>query len=257
MTKCATCGKEHNNKMFCSRKCAGKSYERQVEKPCKICGKIFTSAPSQERIYCSRECWAQSRQGVAMTPQTRVYLNCEMCGKQFWKWPSAVANGEGRCCSYECLNEWKRTIKGATHPLYKPPAKLICEWCGERYETKPSIAPRSHFCSRQCQGAWTAQHQSAKRTRIEVIVEDWLRESKITYEAQAQMGRFVCDFVLRRAGLVIECDGSYWHSIPLVKSRDKRKDEWLKANGYRILRLREDDIHNRPEWCKEQLASHL
>ena len=72
-----------------------------------------------------------------------------------------------------------------------------------------------------------------------------------------RLGTFVCDFVIARSKLAIECDGVYWHSLPLVKGRDKRKDAWLGKNGYRVLRLREDDIYKRPKWCQEQIAQHL
>lgn len=260
MTICAVCGKEHKNKLYCSKKCVGKALEKQVDRTCEICGKAFRVAMSATANggarYCSKPCYHKARAGVAVTPQNRVYQNCEVCGKQFWVWASRRPT-EGRFCSQKCANVWKRSINGKEHPLYKGPAHLVCEWCGNGYETKPAHADRSRFCSRQCHGAWTAHHQSDKRTKIELIVEGWLRKMGIAYQAQKPMGTFVCDFVIARSKLAIECDGVYWHSLPLVKGRDKRKDAWLGKNGYRVLRLREDDIYKRPKWCQEQISQHL
>lgn len=67
------------------------------------------------------------------------------------------------------------------------------------------------------------------------------------------MGRFVCDFVIAKYHLVIECDGTYWHSSPEQKAKDGRKDHWLTTHGYKVLRLTEEKIRNDLSWCRESI----
>lgn len=56
------------------------------------------------------------------------------------------------------------------------------------------------------------------------------------------MRGFAVDFLIPSLRLVIECDGSYWHTLPGMAERDHRKNGALSEAGYRILRLAESDI---------------
>lgn len=80
-------------------------------------------------------------------------------------------------------------------------------------------------------------------TSIERMIESVLIALGIEYETQVAIGgRFVVDFLIRSKSLVIECDGSYWHSRPGIKEKDDRKDAYLSANGLSIVRLPEVEI---------------
>jgi very-short-patch-repair endonuclease len=68
----------------------------------------------------------------------------------------------------------------------------------------------------------------------------------MSFEIQKKIGRYNVDFYLQHLDLVIECDGDYWHSLPRSVERDRRKDKWLKAKGYNIIRLSESDINTDP-----------
>lgn len=65
------------------------------------------------------------------------------------------------------------------------------------------------------------------------------------------------DFYIPEKNLVIEVDGDFWHCNPNSKHhlpkyesqkknliRDKEKEQWLKDNGYKLLRFWESDINN-------------
>lgn len=65
------------------------------------------------------------------------------------------------------------------------------------------------------------------------------------------------DFYIPELNLVIEVDGDFWHCNPNSKHaeakyesqkknqiRDKEKEQWLKDNGYKLLRFWESDINN-------------
>ena len=230
---------------------------------CPICGKTFEAIPSNLEVgrdkYCSRECY---KKGYALywtthnpTPRNRITKPCENCGKEMQVTPSLLKRK--RFCSKACKYAWQRSITGEDHPLHKSEVVKSCEWCGTTYTCKPSLAIRSRFCSRQCQGASTAYNFPQKQTAIEAATENILKELCIPYIAQKPMGPFICDFVISDHRLAIECDGAYWHSSKEQRAKDDRKDSWLRSHGYTILRLKEHDIHSRPNWCRIQIAKHL
>jgi len=86
-----------------------------------------------------------------------------------------------------------------------------------------------------------------------------LIEIGATYIEQAQVGKYLCDFIIPASNLVIETDGDYWHSSEKRKQLDKVKDDYLRKIGFSVLRLPENKIKNSTEWCTEQikLMSHL
>ncbi|MBV9951482.1 MAG: DUF559 domain-containing protein [Acidimicrobiia bacterium] len=79
-------------------------------------------------------------------------------------------------------------------------------------------------------------------TSIELAVASVLTQLGEQFESQLRMGRWLPDFVIESRKLVIECDGSYWHSLPAAIDRDRRKDDWMAEHGYRVVRLPEDVI---------------
>lgn len=58
---------------------------------------------------------------------------------------------------------------------------------------------------------------------------------------------FVPDFVLENFKLIIECNGKYWHSLPEVKRRDRRKRYRFKKAGYTVLAFTDQQIRKSPQ----------
>ena len=89
--------------------------------------------------------------------------------------------------------------------------------------------------------------QSKKRPNlIEKAVYDYLLLKGFIFEKQKVVGnRFVVDAYIPSLNLVIEIDGKYWHSLPKAIERDKRKEQYLKTHGFKLLRLPEKEIRNR------------
>lgn len=86
-----------------------------------------------------------------------------------------------------------------------------------------------------------AAHRT-KRSRIERAIEVELMALNIAFIAQHEIGKYHADFYLPAWNLVLECDGAYWHSLPQAQARDRERDAWMRAQGYRIVRLGEWDI---------------
>ena len=59
------------------------------------------------------------------------------------------------------------------------------------------------------------------------------------FRKQAPIGRFIVDFVCLEKRLVIEIDGGQ-HAT--MREKDRKKDHWLKEEGYRVLRFWNNDV---------------
>lgn len=84
-----------------------------------------------------------------------------------------------------------------------------------------------------------------KPTGLERTAMAMLDALGVIYIRQHPIGRYAVDFFIPDRHLVIECDGEYWHSRPLVLERDRVRDAALTRHGYRVLRLSEAEIDAR------------
>jgi len=114
------------------------------------------------------------------------------------------------------------------------------------------------FCSRQCVGAYCTGKQQGRPSSLEVRVADALRQRGESFFAQMPLGPWTVDFFLPRLGLVLECDGDYWHARPEVQKRDRQKDGWMRRNNYPLVRIRESAIrHDVARALEEGLARYV
>ena len=106
----------------------------------------------------------------------------------------------------------------------------------------------------------------------EDFARDFLDKLKVRYVYQFEakdIGRFY-DFYLPDVNLIIEIDGSYYHSDPrLVKEenmnpmqkRNKRvdeyKDRWALMHGIPLIRIWEKDIRENPKMVMDELKKRL
>lgn len=58
------------------------------------------------------------------------------------------------------------------------------------------------------------------------------------FKRQEQIGDYIVDFVCFRARLIVEADGSQHADNPA----DFQRDDWLSAQGFRVLRFWNNDI---------------
>ena len=63
------------------------------------------------------------------------------------------------------------------------------------------------------------------------------------FRRQQPIGPYIVDFVHFGARLIVECDGGQHNENPA----DKRRDAWLQAQGFHVLRFWNHDILNRTE----------
>jgi hypothetical protein len=65
---------------------------------------------------------------------------------------------------------------------------------------------------------------------------------KVPFESESGAPRGLVDMVAPRLRLVVEFDGSYWHSKPGAEERDRLKAEGLRAAGWTVVRIREEPL---------------
>ena len=89
---------------------------------------------------------------------------------------------------------------------------------------------------------WRAASYRANPSSLERTVGSLLEALGIEFIPQHPIGRYVVDFIVPSKKIVIECDGSFWHSRPGRPEKDAERDADLGAQGYRVLRLPQVDI---------------
>jgi very-short-patch-repair endonuclease len=153
--------------------------------------------------------------------------------------------------------EWKRVTlsNGRTEIRYK----RLCKNCSKiefvvtRYLKNTYCRSCAYLLTRRKMTIETIQKIRLKRieqkntnrdTSIELKVKEQLINNNIEFEQQFNLGnKFQCDFFIPKFNLIIECDGDYWHSRLDMKNRDKSKDGYAKACGYKLIRIKEHEIN--------------
>jgi very-short-patch-repair endonuclease len=68
------------------------------------------------------------------------------------------------------------------------------------------------------------------------------RLQNFKFVRQAPIGPYIVDFVCREARLIVEVDGAT-HSQDHEIAYDLRRDAYLKAEGYQVVRVQNDDVY--------------
>lgn len=97
-----------------------------------------------------------------------------------------------------------------------------------------------------------------RTTSIEEKLYTELERRGITFVKQQVIdGLWVVDALVPGARIVIECDGEYWHSLPKMIERDKKKDAYLKSRKYKVFRFPEAAIHADIKGCVQRVVDAL
>jgi very-short-patch-repair endonuclease len=88
-----------------------------------------------------------------------------------------------------------------------------------------------------------ARRQRREMSLPEVLLWQRLRRDALGGRVRRQhpIGCYVVDFYIATLGLVIELDGQV-HSAPTAIAHDRRKDQFLAENGYRVVRINAAEI---------------
>jgi len=92
-------------------------------------------------------------------------------------------------------------------------------------------------------------------TDAEVILWVRLRRRSLNghrFRRQHPIAHYIADFASVSGRLVIEVDGAT-HSSPLEIAHDRRRDAFLKASGWSVLRVTNLDVYENLEGVLEQI----
>ncbi len=64
------------------------------------------------------------------------------------------------------------------------------------------------------------------------------------FSRQMPVGPWFADFLCRELSVVLELDG---HSHDCAPERDARRDAWMAAHGFTVLRFADADVHGNVE----------
>ena len=73
------------------------------------------------------------------------------------------------------------------------------------------------------------------------------------FRRQQQLGKHIVDFVNLENKVVVEADGGQH----VHNSNDKIRDEWLRAEGYKVLRFWDNEVFNNLEGVLEFIRDDL
>jgi very-short-patch-repair endonuclease len=91
---------------------------------------------------------------------------------------------------------------------------------------------------------WMQSKKGMRNTRIEIKVQNWLKIHNINFTTQFKCGKYLYDIHVPSCNLLIECDGTYWHSRPENIIRDKEKNINAITHSCKIVRLSDVDINS-------------
>lgn len=86
--------------------------------------------------------------------------------------------------------------------------------------------------------------------------EGAFRGCGVTVRKQVEIGRFRVDFLFNEE-LIVEIDGHEFHSGRDNANRDARRDEMLRAKGYRLLRIPAYRVHHNPRAAASDVNDFL
>ena len=75
----------------------------------------------------------------------------------------------------------------------------------------------------------------------------------IKFRRQVIIGQYIVDFVCFEKRLVIEIDGGQHAG----SDEDKIRDEWLKAEGFEVLRFWNNEVLGNREGVLQSIVKHL
>lgn len=251
----------------------------KIETACRYCGKAFSTTTARQAagrgLYCSQGCRAKAVHTGRPKPKSaenwkkaveklrgrpawnhgeQVSKPCERCGTVFSGPPSAMA--DRRFCSLECDWEWRRSRRGTDHPLYKEKVRKVCKMCGKVVYVKPSLAERFGFCSRRCTGAYVSTLWP-RTSSIEMLLREELTRRGIAFAPEYPVGQFAIDIAIPEHRIAIEADGTYWHSRPEQKPKDKRRDTFLRNRAWTVFRFPEPRIRSDVRGCVDEVEKHI
>jgi very-short-patch-repair endonuclease len=77
----------------------------------------------------------------------------------------------------------------------------------------------------------------------------------LKFRRQQPIGPYIADFVCFEKKIIVELDGGQ-HALPAGIQTDRRKDQWLEEEGYKVLRFWDNQVLTNVEAVLEVILAH-
>jgi DNA mismatch endonuclease (patch repair protein) len=125
--------------------------------------------------------------------------------------------------------------------------------------------------------SWIMSRIHSTGTKIERIMENWLKKQGIRFEKHPKDIIGTPDFVIREQNIAIFCDSEWWHGHDWKKrrkeihtrklfwinkiernmKRDKKVNRLLRKEGWTVLRFWGNDINRNCEGCVKTIIDAM
>ena len=101
-----------------------------------------------------------------------------------------------------------------------------------------------------------ARYLRREQTLPEKLLWADLRKMKLNVRRQTPLGRFTVDFLHHESRLIIEVDGPI-HDAPEAREHDRARTDWLKSQGFRVLRYSNKQVTDDRESVLAEIHSAI
>lgn len=264
---CKECGIEYQSppsrkRQFCSADCYwsfrhANPFDNDLTVTCTQCKKDFKLCKAKversEKLFCSTECmglYMRASVDVSKMELERMYVDEQWSMEKIARKYDVSASTIRRILDeYEIPRRNRKQWGQASWEHSTEERRRIVGENGKKNVHK-MLAKSTPILG--------AMALSKKRgaTDIELIFMDGLQRRGIEFIYQFPVGgKFLCDFYLPAYNVIVECDGTYWHSKPSAQKRDRSKDAYLRKCGYIVMRFDEKEIKRNLKRCIDKALS--
>ena len=239
---------------------------------CKYCGKETKQSFSRKRLIVYHFCDLECQHNYINENKKEI---CKICNEEFYSKNKIY----GTCGKQECIKQ-NRKITGIsiseTHWQKKRlNTRLENDKLLNRIYVPWNKGLRGIYSKETIekisQGVLKQMNEGhIKKTKIEIKIENFLKEENINYKYSFIFKKRQFDFLLVDYNIIIEADGDFWHGnqnierFKILTERQilKQKDDKIKniiaiENGYDIIRFWEFDINNNFENVKNKIKESI
>lgn len=228
------------------RKKGGSHKKNRIKKICLQCGKKFEVYPYyKDAKFCSRKCMGIFRRNDKKFAETR-----RRAQKQLWQNPEY----RERMLKHDGIFKkghipWDKGLTKETNELVrkisedKVRRKKIGEYSKKQWENKEW---REKIIKKILEASY--RRPTKPEQKVIDIIEKFRFPISYTGNGIKCIGGFCPDFVGNNGSKkIIEINGDYWHKLPNIIAKDKRKLETYSKYGFNTLVLWESELNNLSE----------
>ncbi len=78
---------------------------------------------------------------------------------------------------------------------------------------------------------------------------------RIQIQTAAPIGAYIVDFVCFEKRIIVELDGGQ-HALPVERQSDSKRDQFLEAQGYKVLRFWDNEVLTNIRGVLEVIGIH-